>query len=277
VVTAEAPAIVMPLVKARYELPTLGPDNKPLRYAHLHRRTDLYDLIFNRHCPTVRLEDIPAERRAGIRSDYRDLDGDWHTDRSWDTIATMVRVPGSDPETPRLEPVMVPDPDVIWVGAISNGLVWLKLFQYLRLYNSFMGEVNSGTEGRCEATFYREGQSAVRLGKVIKDNQPGEILNSPETAPSVVDPRAAAEREDMWRESYVADEWDPIVRIDRRFGLHYLKRGDRIVLHFKGWPRPNTPETERVFVLKPPSEGNSFVPAAKESADIVDLASQGRR
>ena len=274
-----APPQLVPIVKAAYELPRVDSKGKLIRYARLNRgRTDLYDKIFNDHCPKVPLESIPKERREILHSEYRDLEGQWYKSRSWDSINTHIRVE-PDNEDSELTPIMVPDPDVIFVGALSAGLVWLKLFADRMIYKNFMHEVNHQTDGRCEATFYRDGQESVRLGEIVLDNEPGDIINSPEVLPSAVSAKIARDRAasgDMWRDAYTSDEWDPIVRVDNRFGLHYLKRGDKIVLHAKGWPRPGSPEIERTYILKPPSEGESFVPIA-QAPDTVDLAHLARR
>ena len=67
----------------------------------------------------------------------------------------------------------------------------------------------------------------INMGTIIKDAEPGEILNSPKD----IQQETRDEGEvDMWSAGDTHTGFDPVIRRDNRYGLHYLKRGDEVTI-----------------------------------------------
>ena len=257
-------------------LPTPG----RITFLGLSRHTATYEEVFKRYCPIIKAGRIPDETRLELGLDAVDDD------------------------------VYVRDPDVLWVGRLLDGFVYLGVVDSRSLMKNFLKTVTSGRDSRppglpgrlrgggevsCTITpvfrvemaeAHASGKLAgmdqeiqdkiargespeIALGEAIKHNEPGEIRNSPPANPS--GKLSEAELDDMWAAQMAAREWEPSMRLDSRFGLHYLKRGDRIFTRQEGFPKPNTPYTENTWIPRPPSEGPSLISAPTGEPGVVDL------
>ena len=113
-----------------------------------------------------------------------------------------------------------------------------------------------------------------------RQEEPGELVNSPalfrdEEGAIIVVEQVGDDHElgevkrivDKWspKPGRTANPFDPIIRVDKKWGLHLLMRGDRLKCTFKR--RDNTP-VEMNFELKPPHEGSSLI-TAEESTSLV--------
>ena len=287
-------AAEMPLVKAHYEHPVTRTGGEQVRYAHAHIRTDVYEAIFNQYCPRIPLASLPTERRQGISTEVLTPKGrEWRVQR-WDMLQEEVRIEGDgehetgevyqrdfpdrgikkgDPKTRQSSHsarVHVPDPDVIWIGRISDGLAWLGIVESRKLFKSMLHESSGQTDGQVEFLFRRDGRT-TRWGDVIVDQEPGEIVNSP-SAESLEFLRGGQGRQIDWRPSGQLPPWDAKIATDPEFGLHFLKRGDEVIIRGQGgWPKPRSPEFEMRWVLRPPSEGSSFVPQARDDQGVETI------
>ena len=259
-----------------FELP---PINK-VTFLNLRRRTDTYAELFKSECPHIRAGSLDDEKLLALG------------------------IEGVDPD------MYIRDPDVLWVGRLLDGFVALGLFSSRSFVKNMLKTVTSGRTTRppglpgtlrgggevgfsitpvFRAEMYESLQKGqlermsqqvldrikkfespeIALGEPIKHNEPGEVRNSP-----VFDINASLtedEMDDMWASQMASDEWDPKMRRDTRFGLHYLKRGDRIDVNVQGFPRPSTEYTEHTWILRPLSEGSSYVATQSGDPGTVNL------
>lgn len=313
-----------------YELPT------GITYASLVRgREDIYRQIFTKYCPVVPLETLTESKR--IELGYQDMpldEGPVHkecaeakearamaieTQRAEDQnfINAGEPVPDDRAELPEPRafcphqgaPTEVPDPDVLYVGRIIDGLTWLRVFESRKLAKNLInnipasqtftrrgisgmftggGEVSwSFSPAKPRAEMYKSlGKGAfsagtervirdgigptINMGTIIKNAEPGEILNSPTT----VTPKQVGEGEvDMWEAGEAEFKFEPKIRLDNRYGMHYLKRGDEInIISLGGWPKPRTPAFNHTWSLIPPSEGPSYVKRDEGGNDEIYLS-----
>ncbi len=269
-----------PVVKASYELPRPQRRGQTIKYAQLNMgRTDIYDYIFNRYCPRIELRTLSEEKRASIISEVRYPNQGGFQRTSWSELPEFVQVGDTVVETgetykratgehqagdPKVEvvkdtlPLLVPDPDVIFVGRLSDGLVWLGVMESRKLFKDMMHSVaggsgfSNGVDASIEFVFTRDGR-ATRWGDVLLDTEPGEIRNSPEQTYDTVPDQIT------WAAPSVTQTWTPELLTDPRYGMHYLKRGDKVEISARGWPRPKVSFDNMTWVLKPPSEGPSAV------------------
>ena len=151
---------------------------------------------------------------------------------------------------------------VLYIGPLLDGLVRWGIFASRSAAKSFFGDVQFGVPHnrwrKAEFKIKRAGKSefvALKYGAV--DSEPGEIVNSP--------------REDTEESTpgYTHLVWNPVIREERKFGLHMLFEGDEIEMWSQGRGRDKTPILRR-FKLRPLSEGDSELIAQQTSdADLV--------
>lgn len=263
---ATKPKADVPVMDKVPEVPAVFERPVGVRYAQLHRRVDIYTRIFNRYCPKIPIRHMegPVRRQLGW-SDYPDI----------------VSVNGKEQD------VMVCDPDVIYVGELIDGLMWLGVGTVLaegdmdrvrpKILKNFINSITkpAGVEESldctCDAVFERPGKTPVRFGEIILDLSVGQITNSPTGgAVKPIDP--AAPPRDIFVPDYTAESWDPLIREDPQFGLHYIRKGDQLTMHMKGWPKPRSRERTVRFVFRKPSEGGSYVPTRTEGPPVIDLS-----
>lgn len=274
-VTAERIEKPLP-IPAVYERPRR---EAGIRFAGLHTSRggrDLYDIIFNRYAPKIPLARVSQEVR--IRNGWADIPEEVVVDQKWEETGEIyqraaTRADGKKVEAgePKVELVkskeltMVTDPNTLWVGRLTDGLVWLGVVQSRKLLKDFLHNVpaatpTSGTSARCEMVFER-GDRRFSLGPRILDEEPGEIANSPDNR------RLERDRDEdlnVMAPQYAESAFEPRLRLYPDADLHYLMRGDRISFTAQGWPRPRTNGGEPYvirFELRPPSEGSSQVEA----------------
>lgn len=248
------------------------PVNGKIKYAGLNSQgsqnvNDLYSAVFNRYVPRVPLSGVPMDVR--IRNGWNEIPEEIVTgEEKVETGEVYQRATGGhkagDPKTELVkqkEVTLVPDPDVIWVGRITDGLVWLGVVESRARLKDFLHNVPSGeigTSARCQMVLER-GDDRFEFGPRLLDEEPGEITNSPQS-------RRIERRENQDLNiddpMYESMAFEPRIRRYPNFDLHFLKRGDQVTFTAQGWPRPRTnggePWTMR-FVLRPPSEGPSHV------------------
>ena len=213
------------------------------------------------------------------------------------------------PECPHTTDTEVQDPDVLYVGRLLDGLTWLQVFDSRKLAKNLINNIPAGqtfTRNGISGMFTGGGEVSllfkangarkemidaanagkfnrqitdlvllkgeaptINMGTIIKNAEPGEILNSPKT----VTPEEVAEGEvDMWEAGESEFTFNPSIRLDNRYGLHYLKRGDEINIIGSGWPKPNTPPFNHTWRLQTPSEGLSYIRMDEAGNDIVELS-----
>jgi hypothetical protein len=214
------------------------------------------------------------------------------------------------PLCPHQIDLLIADPECIYVGRLIDGLVSFGVFNTRRLAKNFLNNIPAGTTfrepgiagqftggGVVEMSFQaveprqemyaalekgafsnqpqvedliRSGVApTINMGTIIKDAEPGEILNSPDI---VTTDTSIDDETDMWEAGQAEIDFSPRIRLDNRFGLHYLKRGDTINIKGVGWPRPRVQEFEHTWVLKPMSEGPSLVQRDPGGNEIIQLS-----
>ena len=187
----------------------------------------------------------------------------------------------------------VPDPMTIWAGPFFEGLQWLGVLPDDRMkIKSFFTEVADkslahGGHGKYSFTFYRsrgdstlwdgdrpaepsngwaDGLQIINMWNIHGDRfEPGEIKGPSPGGQGTGDPFWGTQG--MAGEDIYAD-WNPDILVDGRYGLHYLRRGDKITLTFPV-PRRNLPVVERTFILRPPNEGPCVIPSADDTGGEV--------
>ena len=189
----------------------------------------------------------------------------------------------------------IPDPDVLWVGDLIDGMCL-----YLPEINTAAFSHNPSTApddlrrhlksllrdtapgGEVHATHFlvqelsflmrrpswpkQKGQDSpawVRLSDRVKDNTPGELMNSPQIVQD--DETMELRMRGLDEKGLASKDIEPIIREDKRFGLHYLKRGDEFTFSYKD--RRKNAHMLR-FVLRPLGEGSSLV-AGDRATDVV--------
>ena len=103
----------------------------------------------------------------------------------------------------------------------------------------------------------------VVLNDRLRDNEPGELLNSPQ---SILNPETGEQElmEQVHEGEY--KPFVPVIREDKRYGLHYLKRGDEFSVKFttrKGDP------IELNFKLRALGEGSSLLTPLQASDEVA--------
>lgn len=171
------------------------------------------------------------------------------------------------------------DPDVLWVGPFLDGLQWLlpELFarsegqnirnlpvlpggrRGIKLFFMDVGRDASAEAGdvvagvvmqRADWGVDAEGQVKrllFRKDRMI-DEEPGELLNA---LTVVADLETGAQR---LVNPTTGEPAEPFIREEKRFGLHYLKRGDFFKFE---WITRRKRYVAREFRLRPPTEGSS--------------------
>lgn len=212
---------------------------------------------------------------------------------------------------PHRELTEVHDPDVLWVGRVLDGLTAFGVFSSRRLAKSLINTIPLGrpfrangiagqftgggivqmwfkpaeprkqmiesaqgggfnTDPAIRDMILRGEAPTIAMGTIIKDAEPGEIRNSPTVYDKETPP---GEDVDMWAAGKTESSWEPTLRLDNLYGMHYLKRGDEITIAAEGWPRPSTPAFEHKWILKPISEGPSLVQQDAGGNNVVQLSS----
>ena len=241
-------------------------------------------------------------QRTRLLGERRDELSDDAPEDDFDVAPVQIRCPHTAPQ-------FAPDPDVIYVGRFLDGLVAAGIFENRALAKTLLNNIpagrsfkQSGIAGRftgggsvemwfkpatprvemietAEAGEFdktitdmilRDGKTpAISMGTIIKNAEPGEIRNSPD----VVDITPSADEEvDLWKAGRTASTFDARIILDKRYGMHYLKRGDEIELRTMGWPSPASPEMHRKWVLRPLGEGPSVVEQERVRDDVIQLS-----
>jgi len=290
--------MTMTEAKPKFEMPT------GLSFANIRRgRTDIYEQIFNKYCPDIPLEMLTETRRLELGYEDFPLEGEGHK-------KCKEMEASEDAICPHKVKTLVPDPEVIWVGRLLDGLIFSGVIETRKIAKNLINNIpagrtfrESGTAGQFTGggvvslefkaveprkemyTALRKGTfdnqptikrliengvaPTINMGTIVKDAEPGEILNSPQ----VVKPEQLAAGEvDMWEAGTSEFSFEPDIRLDNRFGLHYLKRGDQVTIKGAGWPRPRIQEFEHKWILRPPSEGSSLVQQDAGGDDVVQLS-----
>ena len=318
--TTLAPSETSVTVDPVFEYPRLR--DRPINFASLRTRTDLYDKVFRTYVPYIPLELVDPEHRRALGWQNYPLtlhEGEHGEEETGETYkrATGDHIAGDSKmrPVPCEHPQMVPDPDVLYVGRLLDGLVWTGVFDDRTLAKHILDSTgNSGdqrvsgisgilrggefaavtmqpvlsretVEAAQDGVFDQasdiknmildEGRSpTINLSAFIKDVEPGEVINSSHTTHKTITAgviAAGSTPGDMWAERLAEADWNPQIRLDSRFGLHYLKRGDRVHIETKGWPRPSSEPRAMDWVLRPPAEGRSDVQSSEGQTGIVNL------
>lgn len=205
-----------------------------------------------------------------------DEDGLAMTTKSKDIKGNLVDMP---------DPKGMIDPAIIWCGPFLDGLEYLGIFSAAPGYTirrrakTFFFEVSQpdkphrfryfrvhdragGMEWPYEGTPYRDPLDLVHIsGAQGETVEPGGMSNSPT--------RTVAGGS-IW-ESHTEYIWDPEITLDPDYELHIMRRGDKIVTT---QPNPNPRQRgtiEQTFVLRPPSEGTSLMPAMVNDVQVTRL------
>ena len=308
--------MTMANMKPKYETPT------GLSFANIRRgRNDIYEQIFEQYCPTIPVDLLSNSQRVELG--YEDLSlgstEPMHKACAEAKAAASVYVKASEDEEPRdvsfycphNEPAaLVPDPEVIYVGRLIDGLVFSGVLESRKIGKNLINNIPAGRTFRESGTagqftgggvvklefkaveprremyealargvfndqptikkLIENGEApTINMGTIIKDAEPGEILNSPDVVKSE---DVASGEIDMWEAGNSEFTFSPKIRLDNRFGLHYLKRGYQVTISGAGWPRPRVQEFKHKWVLRPPSEGRSLVQQDAGGDDIVQLS-----
>lgn len=291
---------------AKYEIP-----RGKVNFAGLRSRTDIYSEIYERYCPVVDIQDIPQPKLAQLGwLDMLPKTGGGGVAHPSNRCSDAKDNDGICPHpAENAESVYVPDPDVLWVGRLIDGLTALGVFSSRKFAKSLINTMPAGAEGpisglpgrltgggkvgvwfkpaeprqemiKAAATglmdpwqrqrdMVLQGEApTIALGDVIKDAEPGEIINSPRTLERG---QESATEVDMWEAGLTEFEFNPRIRLDNRFGLHYLKRDDEIIIEGEGFPRPSSPRFREVWRLRPISEGTSHVQQDSQGDDVIQL------
>ena len=264
--------------KAHFEIPKGN-----INFANLRTREDVYTQLYERYVPLVKLSSLTEAQKFSL---------------GYEELPASVKT--------------VPDPDVLWVGRFLDGLTAFGVFSDRQFAKNMINNIPAGrtfrtpgiagrftgggtvqmwfkpVEPRIEmikaastGVLYNDSQikdmimegksPTISIGTIIKDAEPGEIRNSPE----VIEASQSLEDEevDMWEAGLTESQWNPRIRMDNRFGMHYLKRGDEITIVGEGFPRPGTPHFELKWRLKPISEGPSLIQQDSSDNDTIQLSS----
>ena len=192
-------------------------------------------------------------------------------------------IPGPKPKDGSERP-MIQDPDVLYVGPLTDGLclyapeivgkaTWpsegTPEHRRSRLKHLLM---NTGAEGRAtnwnsrnsRLTFVR-GTTSVSPGGRVVESEPGELLNSytmlqdPETgewrAWELLHQKQEALATTQMDGRFVRP-FEPLIREDKRYGLHFLRKGDKLVFEYT---HRRAGPIRMDFTLRPLSEGSSLL------------------
>ena len=191
---------------------------------------------------------------------------------------TTVRMGRRKTPVPTLGP---PDPNCLYVGPFLDGIgIYLpEMFRIpfpttagpehaRRHLKSMLADTLPGDRARnlttkeLRITMTRDTWTPdARSGRVptvilndrLRDVEPGELVNAPQL---VVNPETGQLEvvEQVHEGEY--KPYVPVIREDKRFGLHYLMKGDHFTITFK--TRQNNP-VELNFALRPLGEGSSLL------------------
>ncbi len=174
------------------------------------------------------------------------------------------------------------DPNVVWVGSFVDAMVHFGLFPDRQNFKAFMFEVNDKgirkgwdltyernlSPDIAEKTFpyldteYPRPNQIYRLhnlsGAPGDTADPGEIINSPKPATGGGDIWGGRNKEKFFADIKIA--------VDNTFGLHILRRGDRIR---KAWHHPQNGDVKEVYALRPLGEGGSHIPTISGEQPIT--------
>lgn len=190
----------------------------------------------------------------------------------------------------------VPDPAVIYVGRLTDGLsqflpeVFQQVFRTTEpsKYRGMLKRMLSDIDPRprigdidrpaglmaaqnLSISVTRPGKfENLRLTRNIIDNEPGEMLNSPQlfidpetNQPSLMEymTRTAAKKAGWSGEGdKPMKSWTPRIREDKRYGLHYLQRDDSFHIIYDTRRRQHV---DVIYRLRPQNEGSSLVGAVR--------------
>mgnify|MGYP001596537906 FL=1 len=199
-------------------------------------------------------------------------------------------IPGPKPKDGSDRP-MIQDPLVLYVGPITDGICLYAPEITGRATWPSEGGVenrrprlkhllsNTGASGRAmnwnsrnsRLTFIREGKGPVALASRLLEAEPGELMNSfemiqdPETG-EIAPWELLRRRDESLATTHLGErparQFEPTIREDKRYGLHYLRRGDKLVFEYTH-RRAGLIRME--FELKPLSEGSSILTPAQST------------
>ena len=178
------------------------------------------------------------------------------------------------------------DPNVVWAGPFIDGLVHLGIFGGRNVKDArhnakvfFYERMDKGPEqfglvferaidlgkGRWPFSQAKYGPPldlrsiSGRSGQSV---EPGDIKNSPSIK---------VEAESIWESKPEQAAWVPEILVDKKFGLHILRRGDKLTKTWTGRVNGKRQTITEVFVLREPSEGSSLVPARKGDSELITV------
>jgi len=161
------------------------------------------------------------------------------------------------------------DGDVLWVGSLIDGLAYFladELFPNIpsqahgerrKRIKGLLADVRMVRRENEPAMHYagvrvvmirKEWATPLYLTTQVVDVEYGALRNSPHRIENV------ETGEVVWEPA-------PLIIVDRRWGLHYLLRGDTITVDIV---HRNTRHTKYEFRLRPKSEGSSLIQAEKK-------------
>jgi len=176
------------------------------------------------------------------------------------------------------------DPNVVWVGSFIDAMVHFGIFPDRQNFKAFMFEIyDKGPDKGWDLTYernldapdvletrtfpfldseYPRPNELLRLhnlpGTPGDSADPGEITNSPKPIRGTGDIWGGLNKEQFFADVKIA--------VDTRFGLHILRRGDRIR---KAWKHPQNGEMKEVYALRPLGEGGSHVRAVGNETPVI--------
>ena len=174
------------------------------------------------------------------------------------------------------------DPDVVWVGSFVDAMVHFGLFPDRQNFKAFMFEVNDkGVRKGWDLTYERNlspdiGEKTFpyldteypRPNQIFRLNNlpgapgdsadPGEIINSPSPIKGQGDIWGGRNKEQFFADVKIA--------IDGTYGLHILRRGDRVR---KAWHHAQNGNVKEVYALRPLGEGGSHIPTISGEQPIT--------
>jgi hypothetical protein len=174
------------------------------------------------------------------------------------------------------------DPNVVWVGSFVDAMVHFGIFPDRQNFKAFMFEVNDkGVRKGWDLTYerclspnvgdiqfpyldaeYPPQNGIYRLhnlpGAPGDSADPGELLNSPQPVKGQGDLWGGRNKNEFFKDVKIA--------IDGTFGLHILRRGDRVR---KAWHHPQNGDVREVYALRPLGEGVSHIPTIAGEQPII--------
>lgn len=191
-----------------------------------------------------------------------------------------------DKYVPRIEVEgkKIPDPDVLFVGPFLDGILPYipEIFNYPFQNTSRVEERRAQLKGLIlnsrvnpdravnilarDFTFKfspREGGPSVILGERVVDEEPGELLNSPQL---IRHPETGELTLLMYKKgSRDTEPFKPVIRVDKQHGLHYLRKDDKFEISFL---TRNKEAMQYRYILRPLGEGSSLL-TPERAVDVV--------